>query len=160
MQNARSQRPRRSATATPGHPASRALRSSLAQVSSSLGSEGPHVPATLDPLLPHSNNSTGNVSAAEQVAAQGARPRRGAVRVRHWEAIFHRSGMESADVHPRPACATIGLLAPDLLGSELAGELTVTASQQRASGVVSAGVGGPLASHEPRLALHARKFCA
>ena len=69
MQNARSQRPRRSATATPGHPASRALRSSLAQASSSLGSEGPHV------------------------AAQGARPRRGAVRVRHWEAIFHRSGI-------------------------------------------------------------------
>ena len=58
---------------------------------------------------------------------------------------------------PPSACATIGLLAPGLLRKELAGELTVAALQQRASGVVSAGAGGPFASHEPRLALHARE---
>ena len=152
MQNTRFRRSLRSATTATGHSAACALGSSTAHACCSLGGYGQTVSATLDPPPPHSINSTINVAAAEQVVAQGARPRRSAARVRHQEADCQRTCMEPADESPRPADAPVGALAPDLADPEPAGELTVAALQEHACKIFVSDAGEPVASHGPPLA--------
>ena len=152
MQNTRFRRSLRSATTATGHSAACALGSSTAHACCSLGGYGQTVSATLDPPPPHSINSTINVAAAEQVVAEGARPRRSAARVRHQEADCQRTCVEPADESPRPADAPVGALTPDLADPEPAGELTVAALQEHACKIFVSDAGEPVASHGPPLA--------